>query len=60
VTVTLRPVYPLPVRVPGFFKRAKWELEYPSPSFDAALKALTDGIEQCDTAMLGFLGVYLD
>jgi len=20
----------------------------------------TDGIEQCDTAMLGFLGVYLD
>jgi len=24
------------------------------------LKALTDGIEQRDTAILGFLGVYLD
>ena len=38
----------------------RWELEHPSPSFDAALKALTDGIEQRDTAMLSFLGVYLD
>jgi hypothetical protein len=25
-----------------------WELEHPSPSFDAALKALTDGIERRD------------
>ena len=26
----------------------------------AALKALTDGIEQRDSAMLSFLGVYID
>ena len=31
-----------------------------SPSFDAALKALTNGIQQRDTAILGFLGVYID
>ena len=37
-----------------------WELEQPSPNFDAALKALTDGIAQRDTAMLSFLGVFLD
>jgi hypothetical protein len=37
-----------------------WELERPTPNFDAALKALTDGIAQRDTAMLSFLGVYLD
>lgn len=37
-----------------------WELEQASPSFDAALKALTDGIERRDTAILSFLGVYLD
>jgi len=34
-----------------------WELEHPSPSFDAALKALTDGIERRDPSMLSFLGV---
>jgi len=37
-----------------------WELEQPTSSFDAALKALTSGIEQRTTDMLGFLGVYLD
>lgn len=37
-----------------------WELEHAAPSFTAALKALTDGIEQRDNAMLGFLGVYID
>jgi hypothetical protein len=37
-----------------------WELEQPTPSFNAALKVLTDGIEQRDPAILGFLGVYLD
>jgi hypothetical protein len=37
-----------------------WELEHASPNFDAALKVLTDGIAQRDTAMLSFLGVYLD
>jgi SMI1-KNR4 cell-wall len=37
-----------------------WELEHPSPNFDTALKALTDGIERRDTAMLSFLGVYFD
>ncbi|HXQ05696.1 MAG TPA: hypothetical protein VN831_13210 [Bradyrhizobium sp.] len=37
-----------------------WELEHPSPSFDAALKALTDGIERRDPSMLSFLGVCLD
>ncbi len=37
-----------------------WELEQPTSSFDAALKALTGGIEQRNTEMLGFLGVYLD
>jgi hypothetical protein len=37
-----------------------WELEQPTSSFDAALKALTGGIEKRNTEMLGFLGVYLD
>jgi hypothetical protein len=37
-----------------------WELEQPTPSFNAALKVLTDGIEQRDPAIFGFLGVYLD
>jgi hypothetical protein len=37
-----------------------WELEQASPSFDAALKALPDGIEQRDTAILSFIGVYVD
>ena len=37
-----------------------WELEHAAPNFDAALKALTDGIEQRDSAMLNFLGVYID
>lgn len=37
-----------------------WELEDAAPSFDAALKALTDGIERRDAAMLGFLGIYID
>ncbi len=37
-----------------------WKLEQPSPIFDAALKALTNGIQQRDTAILSFLGVYID
>ena len=37
-----------------------WELEQATPSFDAALKALTEGIERRDTATLEFLGIYLD
>jgi SMI1 / KNR4 family (SUKH-1) len=37
-----------------------WELEQATPNFDAALKALTEGIERRDTAMLGFLGIYVD
>jgi SMI1 / KNR4 family (SUKH-1) len=37
-----------------------WELEKATPSFDAALKALTDGIKRRDTAMLSFLGIYID
>jgi hypothetical protein len=37
-----------------------WELERAAPSFDAALKALTQGIERRDTATLEFLGIYLD
>lgn len=37
-----------------------WELEQPTPSFDAALKAITEGIERRDTAALEFLGIYLD
>jgi hypothetical protein len=37
-----------------------WELEHPTPSFDAALKALTDGIKTRDRAILSFLGVSLD
>jgi hypothetical protein len=37
-----------------------WELERATPSFDAALKALTQGIERRDTATLEFLGIYLD
>jgi hypothetical protein len=36
-----------------------WELQQQTPSFNAALKVLTDGIEQRDPAILGFLGVYL-
>ena len=34
--------------------------EQPTSSFDAALKALTGGIEKRNADMLGFLGVYLD
>ncbi len=37
-----------------------WELEHATPSFDAAMKALTDGIEQRDKAILSFLGIYID
>ena len=37
-----------------------WELEQATPSFDAALKALTSGIERRDKATLEFLGIYLD
>jgi hypothetical protein len=37
-----------------------WELDHPTPSFDAALKALTDGIKKRDKGVLSFLGVYLD
>lgn len=37
-----------------------WELEHAAPSFTAALKSLTDGIEKRDSAMLSFLGVYID
>jgi len=37
-----------------------WELEHAAPSFDAALKALTDGIEKRDATTLKFLGVYLE
>jgi hypothetical protein len=37
-----------------------WELEHAAPSFDAALKALTDGIARRDKEILGFLGIYID
>jgi hypothetical protein len=37
-----------------------WELERAAPSFDAALKALTDGIKERDKSILSFLGIYLD
>lgn len=37
-----------------------WELERPVPSFDAALKTLTEGIEQRDSSILSFLSIYLD
>lgn len=37
-----------------------WELEQATPSFDAALKAITEGIERRDAAALEFLGIYLD
>lgn len=37
-----------------------WELDHATPSFDAALKALTSGIERRDKATLEFLGIYLD
>ncbi|MDB5517970.1 MAG: hypothetical protein JWQ17_4728 [Tardiphaga sp.] len=37
-----------------------WELEHATLSFDATLKALTDGIEKRDAAMLSFLGIYID
>lgn len=37
-----------------------WELEQAAPSFDAALKAFTDGIAKRNSAMLNFLGIYLD
>jgi len=37
-----------------------WELDQATPSFDAALKALTSGIERRDKATLEFLGIYLD
>jgi hypothetical protein len=36
------------------------QLEQPTSSFDAALKALTGGIKKRNSEMLGFLGVYLD
>ena len=34
-----------------------WELEGPQPSFDAALAALTTGIERRDASVLRFLGI---
>jgi hypothetical protein len=37
-----------------------WDLGHSAPSFDAALKALTDGIKKRDASMLGFLDIYLD
>jgi hypothetical protein len=37
-----------------------WELEHATTSFDATLKALTDGIEKRDAALLNFLGIYID
>jgi hypothetical protein len=37
-----------------------WELEQPTSSFDAALKALTGGIGKRNMQMPGFPGVYLD
>jgi hypothetical protein len=37
-----------------------WELEQATPSFDTALRALTDAIERRDTAILSLVGVYLD
>jgi hypothetical protein len=37
-----------------------WELEAAQPSFDAALKVLTDGIKARDADRLSFLGIYLD
>ncbi|MBR1210532.1 SMI1/KNR4 family protein [Bradyrhizobium sp. JYMT SZCCT0180] len=37
-----------------------FELEQATPSFDAALKALTDGIAKRDAVILNFLGVYID
>ena len=37
-----------------------FELEQAAPRFDAALKALTDGIAKRDAVTLNFLGVYLD
>lgn len=37
-----------------------WELDQAAPSFDAALKAITKGIEQRNPEILGFLGIYLD
>jgi hypothetical protein len=47
-------------REPGSASLGAWELEQSSRSFDAALKALTNGIQQRDTAILGFLGAYID
>jgi hypothetical protein len=32
----------------------------PAPGFDAALKAITDGVQRRDTATPSFLGVYID
>jgi len=37
-----------------------WEPEHAAPSFDAAIKALTGGIEQRDTAIRSPLGVSID
>ena len=37
-----------------------WELAEARPSFDAAVKALTDGIAQRDAGQLRFLGIYRD
>jgi hypothetical protein len=35
-------------------------LEQASKSLDAAIRALTNGVERRDTAILSFLGVYID
>jgi hypothetical protein len=37
-----------------------WHLGHSAPNFDAALKALTDGIKKREASMLSFLGIYLD
>ena len=37
-----------------------WELEQATPSFDAALKAITSGVEGRDKMILEFLGIYID
>jgi hypothetical protein len=37
-----------------------WELEQATPSFDAALKAITSGVEGRDKMILEFFGIYVD
>ena len=37
-----------------------WELDGAAPSFDAALKAFTDGVKKRDAATLAFLSIFLD